>query len=586
MKREYINVGIVGVIINCGGILIVGKISKNKDILSNDDELKKLYDIYLRVQQGEKKALNELFMKRYIDDVQEYKAAMRHKKRRFSNMDNVLDSELVLANEEDNEKTKREDEWTNSIRSKVIFQLPCLNKMLYAKKKKFLQKTKIIDCGDNKTMPSGSCSKFYEGEYDVSDFNELVYETIIEVFYEKTDEDNCLTLDGKRNEKYPICNGISLLRNISYFTSRKINKRAEKTCLDVSEMGFYGQESKSGFSYLDKKSLKEFQKIKGGVSRLSIYAEYLEWLKRNDLNKLFKANACDIQAIIETVMNHEDVFMEDIEEDMELGTGMRFVTQEMLQEIIKNRHNINIEQENISKDLEIIEQRLLDHLFYSLNYRIGKAEKSNGIYENESKRFLYQLDNRAYVKMFGRMSCSIYDESKTFINSNISGYDFDNYFRLIKRYEDMIMEILYLEAGKKKYDMVNLVLGNNDLVDDKTKTLLDIANTVIMYYQEKEKKYINDKLSDYIMRGLADWGKSYWEAELQGQFMNIKLWTNRNVKKPIRHCINKEKLMIYCGYVNFYFCDVENKVCYRVPKDKRIISRANKNHEIFMYNVG
>lgn len=44
--------------------------------------------------------------------------------------------------------------------------------------------------------------------------------------------------------------------------------------------------------------------------------------------------------------------------------------------------------------------------------------------------------------------------------------------------------------------------------------------------------------------------------------------------------------MVYCGFMNFYFCNVENKVCYRVPKDRRIISRANKNHEIFMYNVG
>lgn len=51
----------------------------------------------------------------------------------------------------------------------------------------------------------------------------------------------------------------------------------------------------------------------------------------------------------------------------------------------------------------------------------------------------------------------------------------------------MITDIVSMEKGKKKYDMVNLVLENNDLVDDKTKTLLDIANTVTGYYQEKEK---------------------------------------------------------------------------------------------------
>ena len=58
------------------------------------------------------------------------------------------------------------------------------------------------------------------------------------------------------------------------------------------------------------------------------------------------------------------------------------------------------------------------------------------------------------------------------------------------------------------------------------------------------------------------------------------------MKKPIQHGINKEKIMAYCGYKNFYFCNVENKICLRVPKDRRIISRANKNHEIFMYNIG
>lgn len=100
--------------------------------------------------------------------------------------------------------------------------------MLYKKKKKFLSKTKNIGYENSQKIKNGSCSKFYEGEYDISDFNELMNETIIEIFNEKTDENNCLILDGKKNEEYPICDGISLLRNISYFTSRKVNKRAKR----------------------------------------------------------------------------------------------------------------------------------------------------------------------------------------------------------------------------------------------------------------------------------------------------------------------------------------------------------------------
>lgn len=284
-------------------------------------------------------------------------------------------------------------------------------------------------------------------------------------------------------------------------------------------------------------------------------------------------------------MNCENTFTDDIDNGIKLCAGMRLVKQKILQEIIKFRYNMKIEQENLSKNMEIIEQRLLDHFFHSLNYRIGKAEESHGVYEKESERFLYKLDEQAYIKTFGRTSYVIYNESVNYINSNVSSYNFENYFRIIKKYEDMITDIVSMEKGKKKYDMVNLVFENNDLVDDKTKTLLDIANTVIGYYQEKEKKYINDKLSDYIMKGLVDWENGYWEAELRDEFIKIKLWSNENVKKPIRHNISREKLMVYCGYMNFYFCNIENKVGYYVPKDRRIIGRANKNHEIFMYNV-
>ena len=281
-------------------------------------------------------------------------------------------------------------------------------------------------------------------------------------------------------------------------------------------------------------------------------------------------------------MDDDDVFMKDMSGDQEIGFGMRFITQEELQKMIKSRYGINIEQENISKDMRIIEQRLLDHQLYSLSYSIGKAEVSKGIYEKESERFLYELEEKAYIKMFRRVSYELYDKSVGFINSN----DFDDYFRMVNKYEDMVIGIVSLKKGKKKYNMVNLILENDDLVDDERETLINIAKTVIAYYQKKEDEYRRNELGDYGLSKSLDWVKGYWEAELENEFLNIKLWSSENVKKPIQKVINKERLMVYYGYVNFYFCDVENKVCYRVPKDRRIISRSNKNHEIFMYGVG
>lgn len=533
----------------------------------------------MRVQSGDKSALDVLFKE--VKNKQIFRADEINKEYQMSHMDNVLDSELVL----DNEKNGQEDEWVNSAYSNVAFQFPCLNKMLYKKKKRFLATPKNTGYENGKKAKNSGHSKFYEGEYDISDFNELMYETVIEIFNTKTDENKCLTLDGKKNEENPIYDGTSLLRNISYFTSRKINKRAKNSYLDVYGMEYGDKESQTDFSDFDKYAFKRYIESERGTSRLALYAEYLAWLKRNDVHKLFKVNACDIHAIIDTIMNRADIFMKDMSGDNEIGLGMRIVTQKKLQEMIMSRHNINIEQENISKDLEIIEQRLLDHLFYSLNYRIDKAVESKGVYEKESERFLYGSDEMQYIKMFSRISYKIYDESIRFINSDINSGDFDDYFREIKKYEDMIADIVSMEKGKKKYDMVNLMLENDDLVEDERKTLADIASTVTLFYQKKEEEYIQDRLIGYSMKGLSKGGNGCWETKLEDDFLNIKFWSGRSVKKPIRHSIDKEKLMVYCGYVNFYFCNVEDKICYRVPKDRRIVSKANKNHEINMYDV-
>lgn len=555
-------------------------------LLVNKAEAEELFQIYMRVQSGDKAALDELF--KTVDSKQISRADEINKEYKMSHMDNVLDLESVL----DNENNKRKDDWIDSVNANVTFRFSCLNELLYKKKRKFLSKAKNTGYENGQKIKNNSCSKFYEGEYDISDFNELMYETIIEIFNEKTDESKCLTLDGKKNKKYPICDGVSLLRNISYFTSRKINKRAETSYLDIFNIESWSEEideenPRAKNSCFDEYVAKKFFESKSRSSRLTIYAEYLEWLKTFDVHKLFKENARDIKAIIEIIMSYADTFIPNASDDIETGLGMRFVSQTTLQEMIKLRCNMNIDQENISKDMKIIEQRLLDHLFYALNFRIEKAEKSKGIYKKESERFLCKIDNEVYIRMFSRASFIVYNESIRFIHSDVNSNDFDSYFRTVKNYEDMFIEIVTLEKGKKKYDMINLISENDDdLVNDKRETLLNIAKTVTSYYQKKEEKYERNKLGDYKFGKTVDWKSGYWEAELEGKFLNIKLWSNRNIKKPIQHSINKESLIVYYGFRNYYFCDTESNVCYKAPKDRRVISKTNKEHEIFMYNVG
>lgn len=97
---------------------------------------------------------------------------------------------------------------------------------------------------------------------------------------------------------------------------------------------------------------------------------------------------------------------------------------------------------------------------------------------------------------------------------------------------------------------------------------------------------MGNKLEGYKANGIINWNCGFWETDIEDNTLKIKLWSSRNVKKPIQHSILKEKLVVYCGYMNFYFCNVEGKIYYGLPKSRRIISRANKNHEILMYNVG
>lgn len=540
------------------------------------EEVEKLYQLYIRFQSDDKTALDEIFKQKEVKQL--CKVDEMNKEYRLSHMDNVLDSEVVL----DNEKDRSKIEWIDSTYSKVTFQFSCLSKILYKKKKKFFSDAKNTRYENGKKKKDNGVSKFYEGKYDISDFDELMYETIIEIFNAKTDENNCLTLNGKKN-KNPICDGKSLLENISYFTSLKINKRAKISCLDIFDTDYDNEESEIDFSYFDKYVVDEFLYSEGSTSRLMMYEEYLEWIKRNDIHKLFKANASNIKVIIETIMNCDNAFIIDVEEDIKVGPGMRFVSQKILQQIIRYRYGINIEQENISKAMKTMEQRLLDHLLYSLNYKIGKAEKSKGIYEKESERFLYNLDKKAYIKIFGRASYELYNESIRFVNSG----DFNGYFKQLSKYEDMVIHIVSLQKGKKKYDMINLMISeNNDLVDDKQTTILNIANTIIEYYQKLETEYQNNELSKYKIKDFLDWEKRCWEAELSNKDLKIQLFSSEKVKKPAQYNIKRQELIVYCGCMNYYFCDEEKELCYVFSKDRRVISRTNKNHEIFWYKIG
>lgn len=453
------------------------------------EDVERLYQNYIRYQSGDESALDEVFMevgekvgetKRIVELEEEYK---------LSHAENVLDAGLV-----ENEIGYRR----NRRKLKVVFSFSCLNDMVKKAKYNYSKNGIFTGYENGRKTDSHGYKKFHSGKYDTLELEEAMQEIVVKLFQGK--------LSGS---KIDIINGVTLLGNIKYYLSKEIGNYNKVLCKNVPET-YIDMKNGEEISYFDQYSKQIWKEMDSQVSRITPYSDCLEWLQRNDVCMLFKANACDIKAIIETIINYKDTFVVSKDGDMKSGFGMRPVTQETLQEIIRYRHNLNIEQENISKDLQLIEQRLLDHLFYSLNYEIGKAEKSGGIYEKESGRCLYELGKKAYIKMFNRTSYKLYEKSIDFINGNINGNDFDNYFSTIKRYEEMILEVVSEEKGKKKYDMVNLMSEEDaDLVDDKMEALLNIANTMISFYQKEEVEYSREHFDGYKMKSLKDWDNGF-----------------------------------------------------------------------------
>lgn len=150
----------------------------------------------------------------------------------------------------------------------------------------------------------------------------------------------------------------------------------------------------------------------------------------------------------------------------------------------------------------------------------------------------------------------------------------------------MVKEIVALDKKEKNYDLINLILKKDiDLVDNKLEVLLKIANIIILYYQKREEEYRKNLLGDYKKKAFTDWNDRCWEATLDSENLKIRLRSSREVKNPVRHSINRKNLFVYCGCMNYYFCDTEEKECYCVPKNRRVITKSNKKHEISIYDI-
>lgn len=529
-----------------------------KELWSDAEEL---YHEYLRYQNGDKFALDRIFIEKndkINDYTNKYYSCLTGKE--F--MDNVLDAEFIKAEIYDEQKKHC---------SKVQFRYNCLNQIMHNAKREYSKK--YIDTGyGGGTHRNSGYKKFYEGEYDVSDIQEIMTEIIIMIF------------QGRLKSNIPIGDPISLLKNIKYHLVKEIGQTNKGIYKSIPELKYVvdcdGKET--SYSYFDKIAEENWIKSQGEVDRLSVYADSLKWIIKNDIHQLFKEDSDDIHTIIDGILNHIYMFKPKSQE------GLSKDTYQNLQKHILQTTGRNILDNNISKDLKIIEQSLLNHLMYALNYEIGKAEKSNGFFEKESERFLKEITPKRFFKLFGRESMNIYNICEEYLQMK-ERYPCEVFLSMLRGYDDIVFSILCKEKGKKKYDMINLLTHNYDVVEEDDRIVsVNIANVLSDYYRKVEEEYICSFLEQYnIVDRFINNKSKYWQANYneKKERLSIKFFSSEDIKNPVRIKIKKKDLILYEGYRSYYICNLDNECCYRVPKNRRIIHKSNKKHKLFFYKI-
>lgn len=523
--------------------------------MKKSEDVERLYQNYIRYQSGDKSALDEVFMevgkkvgetKRIVELEEEYK---------LSHTENVLDAGLV----QDEIQYRRNDR-----KLKVAFSFPCLKDMVRRAKYDYSKKGIFTGYENGKKIDSHGYKKFHSGKYDTLELEEVMQEIVIKLFQGKLSGSNIDIIDG-----------ITLLRNIKYYLTIEIGNYNKVLCKNVPET-YIDRKNGEEMSYFDQYSKKIWLESKGQISRILPYSDCLEWLQRNDVHYLFNRDSSNIYAIIDAILKFEGVFEKGEDGDLKL------VKQKILKNIIYNLEGIYIAEQNISIGLKRMEQNLIDFLLQSLNYYIGKAPGSNGNYDKESERCLYKQSKQAFIKIFSKGKQQLYKACLGYTEGFLSLNDF---MCTLQIHENTVLPILLKEKGRWKYDMVNLLMGNDDVMNEDYNTVLwNIADLLVRSFQEEENKRVERLLEQHQAECFNKKCK-YWEAKLQDKCLQLRLWTGEDRKKPIRYDINRDDLIVYEGCVKYYFIDCESCICYLMPINDRVISKADKKHKIFLYKI-
>ena len=551
----------------------------NKNV--NSDEIALIYDLFRRCQAGDKSVLNCLFKTQNSRISRIDELAEEYRVKRLE--DSALNPEMEKLNWE----YENEDRNAGFKNENVVFAFDILNKMLFNMKKAYSKGSLETGYENGVEKEHRAYKKYHSGECDISELSEIMYEVIISIFLSEPDGNGCVTLNSKKN-KVPIIDGVSLLKNISYFCCIQINEGQSKRCDDVPETEDREDDLQSeSFSRFDGYSFVKWQHEEterwnnhGEILRLLVYADVLEWLRkhRESIKILFKSDSYEVQAIIDTILSNKEAFV--------YGDNgyLQLITQKELQQLIYEKTGIKVVQSNISIAIKLIEKRLIDHLLYSLNYKIVDTKKDQKGSEVKTGD-LQALNPKKYFKLFGRESMFIYKICSTYHK----GTNKDRFLDCIMEHADVVIPVLSVVKGRKKYDMINMINGDLDVIDSNVsygQILSDIVHTLIRDFKDVEAAKITELKKKYKVADRFVSGKSQmWEADIQDDYLRIRFWASENTKHPVWCKIKLNNLLVYEGYENFYICDESEMLCHLMPKCRRVITKSDSSHNVFFEKI-
>lgn len=465
--------------------------------MTNNNDLAALWSIYQRCQSGEVSALDDLFIIKSNKDIQHTDTAGFH----------------------------------------VGFKYECLSKILTSAKKRY---------SSEETNFSDNHKKYYSGEYDISDLDELMYLNVIELFRCNLNENRCATISGVTST-LPIVDAGTLIKNISFFMDKQLNERGRGAYLDI---GYIIQDNDGDenedeeLSLLDKYSGKRWYESKGKSARGWIYADILNWFEKDigAIYDLFNVDSFAIKAIIKTILECKDTFIDvDDEEDK------CFVTQERLCEIVKIHTGKKIRKNNMPQCLDTIRLRIMDYFMFSLGSK--------------------------FRRVFGRELMQLYKLCDSFQQE---GWHY--FIKRLRQYEDIVAPIIKTVSGKQMYDMINLLQDDMDVLDKPPDEVArDICDLLLAHLHKMEDNQVRTELERYSICDKYTLKKVRWNADLDEKKANIKIWTHEKIKYPKVITIGRDNLIVYEGLRNYYICDTQKTVAYCLPKLNRKIIKTNKS---------